>query len=90
MSVRCRRFKPGCVDLAEGNGQACLSKSVSKSDSKPYNINIMFCLFYSNLGNPQSLIYQGVIITYSLLSPRTPNAKPLYILLYLHSVCKLV
>lgn len=88
MSVRYCIFKASCVHLAEGNGRCSLSKCVLNFDSKPYDINIRLCVFYPNLGFPQSLIYQGLVITYSLLSPRTPNAKPLYILLYLHGVCK--
>jgi hypothetical protein len=68
----------------------CLRNSILKFDAKPYYLDIRLRIFYPNLGFPQPLVYQGLINTYSLLSPRTPNVKPLYILLYLYGVCKCI
>ena len=72
-----------CVNLSEGNGRVNLRIFILKSDAKPYNLDIRLRIFYPNLGCAESLVYQGSINTYLLLSPRIPYAKPVIIIPYL-------
>ena len=90
MTAACCCVSSFCVNLSEGNGRASLRIFILKFDVKPYNLDIRFCLFYPNSVFSQSLVYQGLINTYLLLSPRTPYAKPLIIIPYLKGVCKCV